>query len=85
MSKFFLTSANIFFLFFFDGQTLILEDTKNAARRIPNDIIFQSKIASFVARQYIKSAEFMSKDYVPTIDFTKERFFFFFYNQRYYY
>jgi hypothetical protein len=73
INKFFFTSGSN--IFFFDGNTFILEDTKTAINRIPNDIKFKSNLNSFDARQYIKNAEFMANDYTPTIDFSKERFF----------
>jgi hypothetical protein len=73
IGKFFFTSGpNIFF---FDGNTFILEETRTAINRIPNDIKFKSNLSSFDARQYIKNAEFMANDYTPTIDFSKGRFF----------
>ena len=67
---FFKSGVNIFF---YNGKEYIKYDKSQALALIPDDLVRYCYIkgkcmTEFSVKQYLKSTEFMEKDYTPTID-----------------
>jgi hypothetical protein len=72
-------------IFFYTGEKYILYEKNDAKNLIPIDLVKTIKTVSadqetvskeeFRLRNFLESSEFMSVEYVPTIDFNKEQIF----------
>jgi Family of unknown function (DUF5906) len=68
-------------IFYFNGSTFDLHEQSDAIKLIPNDFILNKMVADeatkkfkkeeYDAKHFLRSTEFMSKEYTPTIDFSK--------------
>ncbi len=62
-------------VFFFDGISFKLYELEQAQKLIPKDWEIKSKRETISFKNYLKDSDFMQDEYIPTIDFNKQKIF----------